>query len=147
MATISYLIGGLSTFLLIYQVLLILEQEFSDEDDIIKKPLAVAACGAVRYDDFKNDDWRAFAALSSAMTLQCFVKRFRILLNPTFGKVIMISILALYLGLSVPAFVQPWPDWVKVGIGSLATITNVYWLVIIERARLLKKNLERLKVL
>lgn len=138
--------GWLTVVFMVMRVLTVLQHEFPEDEEITKDPLSVAANGAEKYDDFKKDNWRAFNALSSAYRLHIFMQRFNIILNPSIAKLtILVPLVALAI-LTMVSKIEGWEDNIIASIGGVATLGNLYWLVIIEQGKKLRKKVERLKV-
>ena len=138
--------GLLSLALLLVRVLLILEREFSVDDKIMQDPLAFAADSTLTYQRFKENNWRAFAALWAAMRFRLFYGQFRPLLSYSHGvHVVLVLLVAEIAAYWAAASSKDGPISVG-GTAGLATCLNLAWILLIERAKNLKKMVDNLKV-
>lgn len=143
---ISSAVGGITTVILLFRILFIIDHEFSEEDKIVKNPLSAAVDESTTYAKFRSNDWQAYAALWAAMRFKQFFKFFEFILEPKSSKLCVVVLGALYLGLIVPAYAQPWSTVTQGLIPALAALVNTVWLIIIERAKRLKKSVANLKL-
>ncbi len=138
--------GSLSEIFILYRIFLKLDQEFSDDDKLVKDPFTCAASTTIDFNKFKEDSWKGFQALWAAIRFRTFYKRFTPLISPREAKLCGVVMAALFVVLVVVAqMTNVDPSKGNRLIGAAAMVWNTFWAGIIEHGKTLKKSVEKLQ--
>jgi hypothetical protein len=147
MLSIIFTLVGHAVFVVtFFRALLILEQEFSDDDDMIKDPLSATLNPATDYNGFRAHSWAGFEALWAAAQFRAFYRRYRPLLN--YGQAVpcLLSMLFMVITVVFVSYVQNLGPIVQGGIGTIVGFLSSCYFMLIERGKSLKKAAIRLKI-
>jgi len=135
------IIGYLGVF---YRAFFTLSTEFNENDQVVKQPFAYAVSTSITFINFKGNEWKAFKALIAATKFHEYCQRYSFLIFPRDAKIILVIATLFFM----VAFIETasGDDTVRKVIGIIASSTSLFWLLIIERAKNLKKNITILKI-
>jgi hypothetical protein len=139
-------IGFIAVVATLYRINLVLAQEFPDEDDFVKCPLAYAVSSTIDFNKFKENSWKGFEALWAAIQFRAFYKRYSSFISPRDAKICAFGMLGLFITVLVVAEIMKADPKVNGQIGATVTVINLLWWVIIERCKFLKKSVDKLRV-
>lgn len=146
LSTIILGLGGLTFILTFVRALLIIDQEFSDDDQMIKDPLSTTLNPATDYEGFRSKSWHGFEALWAAVRFRGFYRRFRPVLEQGHAVTLLMSMLFALIAVVFVSTVEKLGPLVQGGIGVSVGFLSACYLVLIERGKSLKKAAIRLKV-
>ena len=96
------------------------------------------------FTNFKGNEWKAFKALIAATKFHEYCQRYSFLIYPRDAKIILVVVTLLFLlGFVLTASGD---ETSRKVVGIVASSTSLFWLLIIERAKSLKKNINLLKI-
>jgi hypothetical protein len=128
---------------------LVLPQEFSDEDELVKNPLVKAVHPSVDFNKFKEKSWRGFEALWAAIRFRTFYKRFALFISPRDARICLFVMAILFIALLCVAQMMKTDSNQNANIngyiGAVAVAVNGLWWIIIEHGRILKKSVDKLQ--
>lgn len=134
------MVGYLIVF---YRAFFTLSTEFNENDEVVKQPYAYAASLSITFTNFKGQEWKAFKALIAATKFHEYCQRYSFLIYPRDAKILLV-IIAIVL---TAAFfgVANKDDATRNVIGAVASFVALFWLLVIERAKSLKRNVSLLR--
>ena len=144
--SVALLMGIVSFCIAFGRALLVLDQEFSDDDDMIANPLSATVSPGTDYDGFRAKSWSGFEALWAAMRFRTFYRRYRPLLHRDHAVVCLIFMLSAVVVVVFVSSVQQVGPQTQRGIGMVIGILSSSYYVLIERGKSLKKAAIRRKM-
>lgn len=139
--------GFISATIMFYRMNIGMDQEFSDNQEIVKDPLGFAVKKTATFNEFQADSWKASDALFAAIQFRTFYKRFRLLVHPDYSKICALIVLAIFILLIVEAQNAATPDpKINNFIGGGVAIIVALWWAIVDRGKALKKSVETLRI-
>lgn len=145
-ANAIFYLGGVVIVGMLYHIYLQLLLEFPEEDSIVKDPVAYAAMSTIDFNKFKEDNWKGFEALWAAIQFRTFYKRFRLLISPQYAMFSILLMLAFFMIVAFVAQTLKADPEVNGYIGGFAALGAVSWRILIERGKILKKSVDKLRV-
>lgn len=139
-------VGFFSAIVMVYRMFLSMGNEFSDDEQIVKDPLAYAARTTITFNEFEANSWKAFDVLVTAIRFRTFCRRFRPLIDPRDSKLCALFVLGAFVLLLVVAQIAKADPKVNNVIGGIAVVAIALWWAIVDHGKALKKSVERLRV-
>lgn len=134
------IIGYLIVF---YRAFFTLSTEFSENDEVVKQPFTYAASASITFTNFKDQEWKAFKALIAATKFHEYCQRYSFLIYPRDAKILLVVTTSVLIVVFLES--ASVDDATRKIIGAIASSTALFWLLIIERAKNLKKNVNLLR--
>lgn len=138
--------GFISAVVMFYRMNLGMEQEFSDQEEIVKDPLAFAVKKKATFNEFQADSWKAVDALSAAIQFRTFYRRWRLAIDPLFSKICVLIVLAAFIVSILFAQLAASDPKINNLIGGIVAIIVVFWWAIVDHGKALKKSVEKLRI-
>ncbi|MBI4607011.1 MAG: hypothetical protein HY721_34035 [Planctomycetes bacterium] len=140
------IVGALVTVAGFLRIPLLLEQEFSDDEELVKKPMSFAVGAADSFAKFREDEWRGYRAACTAFRLQEFLDRFKLILDPKLGTGVFLVLFGVSIISYVVIYVQQTGVMAQgIVVGSFGLLTAI-WIVVIEWGKALKRATTRLRL-
>lgn len=140
------IIGFLIAIAMFYRMNLSMEQEFSDQEEIVKDPLAYAVRTTVTFGELQANNWKAFDALVMAIRFRTFYQRFRLLVDPLYSKICVLLMLGIFITLIIFAQLAKSDPKINNIIGGAFAVIIGFWWVVVDHGKALKKSVDKLRV-
>lgn len=137
--------GAFTFVVTFYRVLVVLEQEFGDDEAMIKDPLSAILDPTTTFETFRANGWSGFEALWAAQRFRAFYRRYRPLLDYSHAFTSLLSMLCAVIVVVFVSYVQNLGPLVHGGIGTVVGFVSASYLSLIERGKSLKKVAIKLK--